>query len=106
MDKGAVLSIIARFRKSMESQGIRISKLILFGSYAKGNFHEGSDIDIVVLSDDFTGKDYWQRIDLLSNAIYEVFEPIEAVAMTPEEWEKGESLIISYAKDGEILYAA
>jgi hypothetical protein len=30
-------------------------------------------------------------VDILSDAIYEVFEPIGAVALTNEEWERGES---------------
>ncbi len=64
--------------------------MILFGSYATGKYKEGSDIDVVVISDNFEGKNYWERIDILSDAIYEVFEPIEAVAMTPEEWERKE----------------
>lgn len=105
MDKGAVLEVVSRFRKTIESKGIRINRLVLFGSYATGTYREGSDIDIVVVSEDFVGKDYWERIEILSDAIYEVFEPIEAVAMTPEEWEKGESLVAEYAKAGEVLYA-
>ncbi len=35
----------------MEEFGYK--KLILFGSYAKGNFHRDSDIDIAVVFDDF-----------------------------------------------------
>lgn len=106
MDKSSVLEALSRFRKSLESRGIRIRKLILFGSYATGTYREGSDIDILVVSEDFAGKGYWERIDILSDAIYEVFEPIEAIAMTPNEWEKGESDIIEYSKSGEVIYAA
>jgi len=50
--------------------------------------------------------DYWQRIDLLSDAIYQVFKPIEAVAMTRAEWEKGDSFIVDYARNGEVVFAA
>ena len=64
------------------------------------------DIDVIVISDSFSGKDYWERIELLSDAIYEVFEPIEAVGLTIEEWDRGESGIVDFAKQGEIVYSA
>ncbi|MBA4417101.1 MAG: nucleotidyltransferase domain-containing protein [Syntrophus sp. (in: bacteria)] len=106
MDKDTVLNIISRFQKAVESKNVKINLLILYGSYARGTYHEGSDIDVVVISNDFKGKSYWERIDILSDAIYEVFEPIEAVAMTPEEWKNKRSSIVDYASDGEIVYAA
>jgi len=104
MDKSTVLEIISRFREAIEFKGIRVNKLVLFGSYARGTYREESDIDIAVISEDFAGKDYWERIEILSDAIYDLFEPIEALAVTPDEWEKKESLIIDYAKDGEVVY--
>src|SRR3989304_9763544 len=102
MDKNAVLEILSRFRKALESKGIKINKMILFGSYATGKYKEESDIDVVVIPRDFSGKDYWERIDILSDAIYEVFEPIEAVAMTPEEWGKKDSPVADFVKEGEV----
>ena len=104
MDKNAALEILSRFRNAIESKNIKVSKLILYGSYATGANREGSDIDVVVISKDFAGRGYWERTDILAQAIYEVFEPIEAVALTPEEWEKGESGIVQYAKSGEVVY--
>ena len=104
MDKKAALEIVSRFRNGIEAQNVKVEKLILFGSFATGANREGSDIDVVVISKDFAGKDYWERTDILSQAIYEVFEPIEAVALTPDEWEKKESVVVDYAKTGEIVY--
>lgn len=106
MGNDTVLDILSRFKKALDSKCIRISKLILFGSYAKGTEREGSDIDIVVVSEDFTGKNSWERIDILTDAIYEVFEPIEAIALTPEEWEKGDSIVVECSKAGKVVYAA
>lgn len=106
MDKAAALGVINQFKTALESKSVSINKIILFGSYMTGKFKEGSDIDLVIISDDFKNKTYWERIDILSDAIYEVFKPIEAVALTSEEWEKGESMVIDYARNGEVVYAA
>lgn len=106
MDKNSIINIVNRFTQLLQAQNIRPQKIILYGSCASGTNKEGSDIDIIVISDDFFKKDYWERIEILTEAIYQIFEPIEAVAMTPEEWERGDSFIVDYAKNGEILYAA
>jgi len=106
MDKDGALGIISQFQKALETRGVRINRLVLYGSYASGKFEEGSDIDLVVISDDFADKGYWDRIDIISDAIYEVFAPLEVVGMTREEWEKGDSFVVDYAKKGEIVYAA
>ena len=106
MDKGAVVKIIDRFRKEIEARGVIAQKIILYGSHASGTSEAVSDIDVVVISDDFTGKGYWERIDILTDIIYEMSAPLEAVAMTPEEWERGDSFIADFARHGEVLYAA
>ena len=101
MDKNTVLNILSRYRSTLETNGTMVNKMILFGSYANGTNKEGSDIDVVVVSEHFEGKNFWERVDILSNAIYEIFEPIEVVAMTPEEWERGNSDIRDFAREGE-----
>ena len=104
MDKATALNAIDRFRSALADEAIRATQMILYGSFARGNWQEWSDIDLVVVSPDFEGRGYWDRIDILVEAIYKVREPIEAVAMTPEEWEKGDSLIAQYARQGELVY--
>jgi predicted nucleotidyltransferase len=104
VDKSSVLRIVSDFRKALETQSVKPQKIILFGSHSTGTQREDSDIDLVVISEDFSGKSYWERIDILSAAIFTVFKPIEAIAMTPEEWQSGDSLIADYARNGEVVY--
>ena len=104
MDKKTVLANISRFREAIESAGVEPQKIILYGSYAAGTQRPDSDIDLVVISEDFEMMDYWQRIDVLADAIYKVFLPIEAVAMTLQEWSDGDSLIADYARKGEVVF--
>ena len=103
MGKKDVLNILKRLKEFLEYDNIHVDRLILFGSWAKGTQQEGSDIDVVIVSNDFNGKDYWTRINILSEAIYQVFAPIQAVAMTPQEWESKESPICEFAQKGEVI---
>jgi predicted nucleotidyltransferase len=50
MDKGGAYEIAARYIDSISSK-FHISQAFLFGSYAKGNYHDDSDIDIAVIVD-------------------------------------------------------
>ena len=104
MDKEAVLRVISDFAKALGAAKVKPQKIILFGSHSTGTQRPDRDIDLVVISEDFVGKDYWERIDVLSAAIATVFQPIEAIAMTPEEWKSGDSLIADYARSGEVVY--
>ena len=106
MDKSSALGVIDRFRAVLERKDVKVNKIILYGSFAREDYRDESDIDVIVISDDFASLNYWERIDLLSEAIYEIFEPIEAVSFTSNEWESSNSFLVDYAKDGEVVYAA
>ncbi len=103
MDKKQVLDIIARFREALTNHGVSVDNLVLFGSYYNGKYHEGSDIDLVVISRDFQGKGLLERIDMMLEALCEIFKPIEAFPMTPEEYENGDSMIALFAREGEVV---
>ncbi len=103
MGQETVLTTVKKFKNALESIDIRVDQLILFGSQAEGTAREDSDIDLVVISSSFTNKSYWERINILSDAIYQVFAPIEASAFTPDEWKSEKSLISDYAKNGVLV---
>ncbi|MBI5420687.1 MAG: nucleotidyltransferase domain-containing protein [Deltaproteobacteria bacterium] len=106
MDKKAVIEIVDRFRLGLEARGIRPQKIILYGSHATGFATAESDIDLVVISSDFSDKGYWERVDVLSDVIYEMFVPLDAVAMTPDELEREDSFVVEFARTGQVVYAA
>jgi predicted nucleotidyltransferase len=98
MGHDTVLAAVRRFKNALESVNIRVDQLILFGSHASGTARKDSDIDLVVISSSFSDKNYWERIDILTDAIYQVVAPIEASAFTPDEWKSEKSLLFDYAK--------
>ncbi len=52
MDKTDAIEITKTYALALKEK-FTFSKIILFGSYAKGNFNEDSDIDIAVIFEDY-----------------------------------------------------
>jgi len=103
MDKGTVREIINQFRENITEKGISIDNIILYGSNANNTQRQDSDIDIVVISDSFKDMNYWERINILADAISDIFQPIEAVGMTCEEWNSKVFMTAEYAKNGMLI---
>jgi len=103
MDKTTALEIVRNFRTALEQTGVPVSQMVLFGSYATDKFTEDSDIDVVVISESFRGLNHWQRIEKMTDALYLLFQPIEARALTREEWESGDSMTALYAKTSTFI---
>ena len=57
MDKTETINIIQKYVEAVRNT-FDFQKIILFGSYAKGNPHEDSDIDIAIVF-----SDYGNRLD-------------------------------------------
>ena len=76
--------------------------IVLFGSYSRGDYEEGSDIDLVVVFEDkealSTGQDQLYRI----TAETDLF--LQAIALTLDEL-KSSTLLDSLLRDGRIYYA-
>lgn len=85
MDK-AISRIIKDYKGILEGMGIRVKKIILYGSYALGSSRDYSDIDLVVISDDFEKMDLWERLTLLGRAGAMLKKSVEALGYTEEEF--------------------
>ena len=98
-----ITKLIEVFIHELELNKIHINKAILFGSYANGTFNELSDIDLALVSESFKGLNHWQRIEKMTDALYRLFQPIEPRALTPEEWDSGDSMTALYAKTSTLI---
>lgn len=77
--------IVTLYRQELAHLGIRVTAIFLYGSYARDTRHEGSDIDLIVVSRDFARFNLRERLELLGTATARVLEPIQAYGLTPEE---------------------
>lgn len=73
-----VRNIIDRYINELNQHNIPINEAVLFGSYAKGNYHEWSDIDIALVSEIFTG-DWIENKDKIRKITLSVSSQIEVI---------------------------
>jgi hypothetical protein len=73
---------IKRYLEELLKLGIKARRVILYGSFAKGMPRRDSDIDLLVISDDFAGMNLRQRLEVLGVAAARILKPIEAYGCT------------------------
>ena len=66
---------------------IGVAQVLLFGSTAKGERHENSDVDLIVVSDGFEGMPQPKRLGFLQHR-WRYREDLEAFAYTPGEFKR------------------
>lgn len=89
MVKKSILSdtpnnLIKRYFKVLTDHGIKVNKIILFGSYAKNKAKPWSDVDICVVSKQF-GKDGYDEMVRLNQLTIDVDTMLEVHPYHPKD---------------------
>lgn len=95
--------IIANYIEKLKRH-IRVEKVILFGSYARGKPRPWSDIDLAVVSPDFHGGTEEDHL-LLAKVAREITPQIEAIPYLPDDFQNVDSSSFEAAilKEGRAL---
>lgn len=85
---------IAQVKMFLEKvqRDFRIKRAILFGSRVRGDYLKHSDIDLILVSDDFEGVSFPDR----SSKMYPYWKgdfPLEVLCYTVKEFEKKKEMI-------------
>lgn len=91
---------VLTFGRLLQKKGIPISKLVIFGSYAKNNASINSDIDVCIVSTEF-GKDSIVELQNLLKERRKVDNMLEPFPVTPSDYNLIESpLMFEIRKHG------
>ena len=76
--------------------GDRLKAVILFGSYARGDYQEGSDLDVMIVLSDY--QNYGAEIDrsgeLISQLSLESGISISRVIMKESQWQEDDTPLL------------
>lgn len=95
-------------RRRLEAHyGDRLVRAVLFGSYARGEATEESDVDVLVqLQGDVNAwREYGELSEIAVDLMFEYGEVVSFVVVDEEIWERGWSFIRNVQEDGVPLAA-
>jgi predicted nucleotidyltransferase len=91
MDIDTIHQPLSQFLQTV-SKRVKVEEMLLFGSYLEGTATAESDIDVVVVSDDFRRMRHDKRLDLLDAAAEGIAPEIQAWGFTTRELEHAPEL--------------
>lgn len=102
MDKNQALEKAIEYAKLI-SEEMKPEKIILYGSYAKGNWQEKSDIDIAVIVDKIDG-DFLKNQAMLFKLRRNIDDRIEPVLFESNSTQSG--FLDEILEHGQVIYSA
>jgi len=87
MVESTVITAIKRYLAALPKYGINARKVILFGSFARGENHEWSDIDLLVIAPEFDSVLTIETVKKLWSATAKSDNRIEPIPCGEREWE-------------------
>ncbi len=86
MVDGTIVDAIQRYLGVLPQFGLHPSRAILYGSFARGENHEWSDIDLIVIAREFDGLRDRKLVEQLWIATSEADIRIEPIACGERQW--------------------
>lgn len=105
MASAEIVGIIKKYLYRLEERGFPVSFGVLYGSYARGEAHADSDVDLVVVSSCFDEPDSWHNTEILWETTVFTDSRIEPVGVGIQQWETddGIPLIEIVRREGQII---
>ncbi len=93
------IGVARKFLDMVSAAGVHLEKAILFGSYAKGTAGKWSDIDIALVSKDFTGVGFFDR-KKVNPFVIKADSRVEPHPFRPEDFTEDNPFVKEILKQG------
>ncbi len=96
--------VIKEYYRLLIKNGYPVEKIILFGSFAKNNHHENSDIDLAVVLKKYLNDKFDTRLELMkfTREFEEVIEPHPFLA---SDFNDSDPFASEILKTGRIIFS-
>ena len=104
LTRSDAIALVKSFTDELLASGIPLDRVILFGSYSRNAQNEYSDIDVVLVSDLFTGFGFEDLKHFSRINIRREFLSIETKTYSSQYFEQGDPFITEIFRSGIELY--
>ena len=89
MDTETIEHVRRSVRAAAERGGYALTELVVFGSRARADYREESDVDVLIVSPDFAGIPYYKRPkQFYREWPYDELPDPEFICLTPAEFDR------------------
>jgi UTP:GlnB (protein PII) uridylyltransferase len=107
MVESTIMTALRSYVKALGSCGIHASRLVLFGSFARDDAHEFSDIDLIVIAPEFNGPRGRTLAEKTWRATISADSRIEQIPCGQRQWQTNQSRpILAIARRERIVITA
>ena len=99
----AAINTVKRFAEAVRKQGVDLKAVILFGSYARGEQREWSDIDVALVADEFIGVGFEDIKRFIDVTIQKPYLFIESHTFNTSEFYEGNPFIAKIRRTGIVI---
>ena len=99
-----IRKLMKKFREELvRIYGDKLKAVYLYGSYARGDYRQGSDVDVMILLSNY--RNYWNELKRISQVASDVSleydVTVSCIFVKQKQWENAEKpLIYNIRKEG------
>lgn len=94
--------LVGEVKRLIAELGLRVRAAVIVGSVARGDAQPWSDIDLLLISEDFEGLDAAERVKMVLEA-WRGNRPIDPICLAPSEALEDKPLLWEFCRDGRVV---
>lgn len=100
VEQQTAINTVKSFAEEVKKQGVQLRAVYLFGSYARGEQREWSDIDVALVADEFIGVGFEDIKRFVDVTIQKPYLLIEPHTFNTGDFEKGNPFVDEIRRTG------
>jgi len=100
LNRKTVIALVKSFARDVSAYGVKLREVYLYGSYAAGNQHKWSDVDVALVADEFSGFGFEDLKHFVKVHLQKKYTIIQTKTYSSDYFEKGDPFVNVIKRNG------